>query len=327
MSPSLTNAPEKKKAKNFVLGQSQLESLRLRKEASGVDVSEQIRRALAAELSRLPANTREGLLLDINLEEETVFPASIPPSLWERVKARKAETKVPMERIVQIAVHRWLEGSEEVPADEPSDKPDETETLRQVMREELAAIAKARPGFSIVEIGEVPGRGVPVHQFDAMPCGPLEESEFEAIRLEIPPAIAQILRAKPGDWMVPARGESMVEAGIADGAAVLMRPYPKGKKPIPGDIVLVSVETTDGKRFSTIKFWYCDSRGEPVLRKGNLQLMPLPSNFKSMHPMAVFVGIIGPAANGSGTLKGRRSAQGGRPGARQTDQLENPESE
>jgi hypothetical protein len=121
----------------------------------------------------------------------------------------------------------------------------------------------------------------------------------------------------------------MIEAGIADGSAVLMRPYSRGRKPYEGDIVLASVETDDGKRFSTIKFWYSGPRGTVTLRDGQLRAFPMPDNLKSVFPMAVFVGIIGPAVNGSGTIKGRRAEDGGRPGVKrnQTNRWENPESE
>lgn len=321
---------EKKVRKNIVLTANQMEALNARREETGVNIANEIRRAIEAELKRLPQITREGLLLEFG--EEEIFPVMIPPSLWERVKARKVETKVPMERIVQIAVHRWLEGSEPPLAEvEVNVSAEDSEAIRRIMREELAAIRESRPGIREIAIGDFPTdkrETVSLIQFDAMPCGPLEESEFGASHVPLSGPIARILRARDGDWLVPARGESMVEAGIADGAHLLMRPY-KGKSPHEGDIVLASIETEDGKRFSTIKHWYSGPRGVVTLRDGKLRAFPYPDNLKSVFPMAVFVGIIGPAVNGSGTLKGRRAESGGRPGVKRnkTDWWENPESE
>jgi SOS-response transcriptional repressor LexA len=324
---TLTEVAVPQRKKNLAIPERQIAALKARKEETGLDVAEQVRRALKEELKRTPVETKNGILLSLEPVEK-VSPTYLPPTLWDQVKERKKESGLDLGQIVQIAIARWL-GIEEPVAAAPQPKPDESETLRRIMREELAALSQSRPGFSVVEIGESAQRGVPLHKFEAMPCGPLEETEFEAARMEMPDVVAQILRAKPGDWLVPARGESMVEAGIADGAYVLMRPYPKGKRPLDGDIVLASIETKGGKRFSTIKFWYSAPRGGVRLVDGQLRDFRMPDDFKSVHPMAVFVGIIGPAPNGSGTLKGRRAIDGGRPGVKrnQTNRRENPESE
>lgn len=295
-----------------------------RKNRSRIPESEQIRLAIDAYLAVKPEQGHRALL---KLEGEEPLTRKIVPihdATWQRLHERKREFGLDLDEQTQIALSLYLYGK---PKDVAVEE-DEAERMRQVAREEIARIAESGREISVVEIGDVLG-GVPVHQFDAAPCGPLEESVFQAKHAKLPAVIAQVLRARAGDWLVPAKGESMVEAGIADGALVLMRPYPKGRKPFEGDIVLVSIETTDGARFSTMKHWYSGPRGQVVLRDGQLRPVDLPDNFKSMFPMAVFVGIIGPAVGGTGTAKGRRAPEGGRPGHKrnQSDWWENPENE
>lgn len=309
-------------------------ALEKRKAETGIPESKQIVEALEAYLRQEPQNAHRALLRP---EDETVEKTmTVADSIWNRLHERRKKHGFFLDDQVHIALTLYfaaLNGldpfsGEPLPASEEEPATDETEAVRLVVRDELAKLREAGRDISILEIGEVTG-GVPVHQFDAAPCGPVQESVFEAKHAVLPAVIAQVLKAKAGDWLVPARGESMVEAGIADGALVLMRPYLEGRKPYEGDIVLVSIETDDGQRYSTIKYWYSGSRGRVDLRDGQLRPFSLPYNLKSIYPMAVYVGIIGPAVGGTGTAKGRRAAEGGRPGTmrNRVDLREFPESE
>jgi SOS-response transcriptional repressor LexA len=286
--------------KRLNVSEDQLAALRERKEEVGVDIAEQIRRALEAEMARTPQQTRAGGIIVLEEAARTDFQAYISPELWARVRQRKTDTRISLDKILQIAIARYL-GQDESTA--------RLGLLRASELTEAAPLVMADPIRSARRIETRNSYGedfVMLQRLGGVPCGPWKEALEDAQAYPVPRELAEVMGAREGDLLIPCAGQSMRGAGLPDGGLVVMRPL-NGATPEAGAIVLCCVERTNGEWVGTIKFLYRGAHGQPELRDGNLQPYPLPDDTKHLHAVAYLVGVVGKATVGSHTIKGRRS--------------------
>jgi SOS-response transcriptional repressor LexA len=122
------------------------------------------------------------------------------------------------------------------------------------------------------------------------PCGPWREAIDLASDYVLSANVADTLEARDGDVIVQADGESMEGAGINDGALLLMRPVPEGRRPARGEIALVQIMRGDGDCESTLKRWM---GGEPLrLEDGTGEPLLLPPDVTEVRAVAVARGVI-----------------------------------
>ncbi|MGC1480203.1 MAG: S24 family peptidase [Chthoniobacterales bacterium] len=137
-------------------------------------------------------------------------------------------------------------------------------TLRILEREGFATVrgggSKGRSrvvrltarGRYAVALGGIPLLG-------SIPAGPLEEAIPEVVLEE-----REVLNVRPGDFLLRARGDSMIGDGILNGDKVLLRP---GIDVNPGEIAAVLVGDAHE---ATLKHVISDeARGEVILRASN----------------------------------------------------------
>ncbi len=113
--------------------------------------------------------------------------------------------------------------------------------------------------LSLVESGPIMRLGTVQAGFPTM----AEEARMDPISLD-----RMLIRKRGATYMLEVQGESMKEAGIFEGDLVLVE---RGRKPIPGDIVLALVENE-----YTLK--YLD------VEKGKPALIPANKKFKKIYP-------------------------------------------
>ena len=121
-------------------------------------------------------------------------------------------------------------------------------------------------------------------------CGGLRAAIEHAGDFVLSVDVANELEARATDVIVRAVGEAMEEAGIPDGAMVLMRPLSAGKLPLPNEITLVEIVNQDGNCRGVIRCWH---PGEPPrLTDGKGNVLTLPEGTVEVRPVAVARGVI-----------------------------------
>ena len=157
------------------------------------------------------------------------------------------------------------------------------------------ALAEAREGF--IEkptflrpvVGESNLR--PVKILAEPPCGPWKEALEHADEHMMDAGVLRMMGFKEGDFFVRCDGESMVDAGIPDGALVLMRPL-DGDIPKNGTITLVCAELDGGDWFGTVKRFFKTPEGKVDLRDGKGMPIYTPREAIEIKPVAFKVGLI-----------------------------------
>lgn len=335
MTSSLSNSPArpKKQRREVLFTNSLMAALETHRRATGIPVSEQVRRAvdeMVSELQETPHAPIQRTGEPLEVRVGIYFPESLWDALWE-IKERRG---VQIRDLILHAVSQWVEkrqlavGSVEL-AESQEPFEEKTDAARQILEETLRDLDAKFAAAGIVRgkdfrAGEAPrpnpllgaqliafessssgSEMVSLKQLDAVPCGPWREAIDHAQTRYLPRDLAEIIGAREGDWLVPARGESMVEAGVPDNGLVVMR-FLDGAEPLEGSIVLVSIERGDGRFDSTIKFWFHASTGRVHLANGKMEPFPIPEDAEKVIAVAVLVGVMGRATMGTGTLKGRR---------------------
>jgi SOS-response transcriptional repressor LexA len=120
------------------------------------------------------------------------------------------------------------------------------------------------------------------------PCGPWIEALDHAGEFVLSRDIAEELGAREGDVVVRAAGDSMVGAGIPDGALLLMRPLANNRSPRRRQIALVQIMNGEGDFYGTVKRWISEEK----LLDGNDDIFPIPEDTTAIIPVAESVGII-----------------------------------
>ncbi len=110
MVPKKSGAAEQSKMREISLPISQISALEARRDTLEIPVAGQIRAAIRSYL-RLEPITTHRLLVKTD-EELSRNPVSVPDSLWDSLKARKAKTKLDLNELVQIAVALYLKEEE-----------------------------------------------------------------------------------------------------------------------------------------------------------------------------------------------------------------------
>lgn len=298
-----------------------------RKLQTGLPETRQILDAIEAYLQKEPSNAHRAFLRPT--EERVVKLLPAPDALWNRLHERKKNFGFDLDDQIHIALTLYFADLEGLnPFAETSYSSPQIATVAAKSREELRAqlgalglrvasefvaseesekaldplLAAARIVLSNAALSQNDGAGaVTLLLLPSVPCGPWREALNDATPLALPRQLADIVGAREGDLLVPTDGQSMVEAGVPDGGRVVMRPL-RGRRPQLGEIVLCCIERENGVWESTIKHWFETPRGAPILKDGKLREHPLPPDPVEVHPVAVLVGVMGRATQG--TAKG-----------------------
>jgi len=148
------------------------------------------------------------------------------------------------------------------------------ETRSDVVRRALESYYHPRPVESPPPIEE-DSYSLPV--FYNVPCGPWTAISEGAERFIINEETALFLEVDDGDALFQTRGESMLEAGIPDGALVAVRPYGR-KSPLPRHIVYVQYLTADEEWKGTVKFLDVMDGDRPRLSNAKGEPFPIPDD-------------------------------------------------
>lgn len=284
--------------RQIVVRASQARAFKARKKTAGLSEKHQLHEALSAYLEREPQRSDRALLNDQEGLQRKIMPVS--NELWERLRARKREWGLDLDEQVQIALSLYFGRVEGTSSATMSDEPGVLAVRRgsqNVSGDPLLAAARVVLSNAALA-GDEP---TVLLSLPSVPCGPWREALSDASPLALPRELAEILGAREGDLLIPTDGQSMVEAGVPDGGRVVMRPL-RGRRPELGQIVLCCIEREGGVWESTIKFWFETPRGAPILRDGRSREVPLPGDTVEVHPVAVLVGVMGRATQG--TAKG-----------------------
>lgn len=251
------------------------------------------------------------------VKREMRLPESLNERLTQAARLRGQDVSDVMRRAVEREV-----SSED--ADLPSLKGALKDGLVEALRElgvvpaSALGLAQATPidplrGARRVQVldssPDSPSDTVTLRRLPGVPCGPWKEAVDEAVLYPVPREVAGFLGALEGDLLVPCEGQSMREAGIPDGGVVVMRLL-DGAVPAPGAIILCCVERAGGEWLSTIKYFYgMTAYGKADLRDGKLRPYSLPEDAREVHLVAVLVGVMGRATQGSNSIKGHRATR------------------
>lgn len=166
-------------------------------------------------------------------------------------------------------------------------------TLEESLKNEVREFA-ARRGQDLSEFAriafsnEMAGDGIPPDEhslslpvFYNAPCGPFAEVVEGTEPFTINEEVADFLEADTEDSLFQVEGESMIGAGIVDGAMVVVRPY-GNKRPVRRDIVFIQYRNEQDEWKATVKRFDGGDLNAPRLLNGAEESVELPEEARDV---------------------------------------------